>query len=153
MYMYLQWFCLLDIRDDYWTSFSAFKGFMAYITKFACVVMISLFFCCRLKTTSSFKWYLISEKWAAAWQNQQNYLCAQRRLRSAWASAQTDQSLCWALNKRLRTQCFFMRTSKTLIRLGRWPGWSESSLGAHHFVGFDMRWLKSEKFRHLKKLL
>ena len=32
--------------------------------------------------------------WAAAQQNQQNYLCAQRRLRSAWASAQTDQSLC-----------------------------------------------------------
>ena len=26
--------------------------------------------------------------WAAAWQNQQNDLCAQRRLRSAWASAQ-----------------------------------------------------------------
>ena len=31
--------------------------------------------------------------WAATWQNQQNYLCAQRRLRSAWASAQFDQSL------------------------------------------------------------
>ena len=31
-------------------------------------------------------------KWAAAWQNQQNDLCAQRRLRSAWASAQSDQS-------------------------------------------------------------
>ena len=33
--------------------------------------------------------------WTAAWQNQQNDLCAQRRLRSAWASAQSDQfSLC-----------------------------------------------------------
>ena len=31
-------------------------------------------------------------KWAAAWQNQQCDLCAQRRLRSAWASAQSDQS-------------------------------------------------------------
>ena len=30
--------------------------------------------------------------WAAAWQNQQNDLCAQRRLNSAWASAQSDQS-------------------------------------------------------------
>ena len=43
--------------------------------------------------------------WAASWQNQQNGMCAQRRLRSAWASAQSDQSL-------------------------RCPGWSESSLGA-----------------------
>ena len=32
--------------------------------------------------------------WAASWQNQQNGMCAQRRLRSAWASAQSDQSLC-----------------------------------------------------------
>ena len=33
--------------------------------------------------------------WAASWQNQQNgmKLCAQRRLRPAWASAQSDQSL------------------------------------------------------------
>ena len=27
------------------------------------------------------------QKWAATWQNQQNDLCAQRRLRSTWASA------------------------------------------------------------------
>ena len=31
----------------------------------------------------------------------------------------------------LGTQAFFMRTVKTLIRLGGCPGWSESSLGAH----------------------
>ena len=29
-----------------------------------------------------------------------------------------------------QTQAFFMRTAKTLIRLGGCPGWSESSLGA-----------------------
>ena len=34
-----------------------------------------------------------TNKWAAPWQNQQNDLCTQRRLRSAWASAQSDQSL------------------------------------------------------------
>ena len=34
--------------------------------------------------------------WATSWQNQQNGMCAQRRLRSAWASAQSDQSLCSA---------------------------------------------------------
>ena len=32
-------------------------------------------------------------KWAVSWQNQQSGMCAQRRLRSAWASAQSDQSL------------------------------------------------------------
>ena len=36
-------------------------------------------------------------KWAASWQNQQNDLCAQRRLRSAWVSAQSDQSFRSAL--------------------------------------------------------
>ena len=42
---------------------------------------------------------------------------AQRRLRSAWASAQSDQRLRFALNGWLRIQAFFMRTTKTLIRL------------------------------------
>ena len=68
-------------------------------------------------------------KWAAAWQNQHNDLCTQQRLRSAWASTQSDQSFRSALKERLRTQGFFMRTGKTLIRLGRCPGWSEYSLG------------------------
>ena len=31
--------------------------------------------------------------WAEAWQNQQNNMCTQRKLRSAWASAQSDQNL------------------------------------------------------------
>ena len=31
--------------------------------------------------------------WATLRQNQQNGMCTQRRLRSAWASAQSDQSL------------------------------------------------------------
>ena len=48
--------------------------------------------------------------------------CAQRRLRSAWAAARSDQSLRYALNGWLRSQAFFMRTAKTLIRLGGFPG-------------------------------
>ena len=59
------------------------------------------------------------------------WLCAQRRLRSAWASPQSDQSLRCAYNGSLGIQAFFMRTAKTLIRLGGCPGWSEFSLGAH----------------------
>ena len=38
---------------------------------------------------------------------------------------------CCVLNSQLRTQTFFMRTAKTLIRLDGCPGWSESSQGAH----------------------
>ena len=49
-------------------------------------------------------------------------------------SAQSDQSLRCGLNGYLRTKLFFMRTTKTLIRLGGWPGWSESSLGAHDIL-------------------
>ena len=62
---------------------------------------------------------------------QTKWLCAQRILRSAWPSAQSDQSLHCALSGQLRTQTFFMRTAKTLIRLGGCPGCSEPSLGAH----------------------
>ena len=64
-------------------------------------------------------------------------LCAQRRLRLVWACAQSGQSLRCALNGSLRIQAFFMRTAKTLIRLGGCPGcdlslrWAQS-----HFVGF-----------------
>ena len=72
---------------------------------------------------------------ATTWQNQQNE-CTQWKRRSACASDQSDQRLRCALNGLLRTQAFFMRTAKTLIRLGGCPGWSESSLGAHSLCWF-----------------
>ena len=46
-------------------------------------------------------------------QNQQNGMCAQPRLRSAWASTQSDHSLCCAINGYLRTKAFLMWTEKT----------------------------------------
>ena len=64
------------------------------------------------------------------------WVCAQRRLWSDWADAQSDQSLRCALNGKLRTQTFFVRTAKTLISLGGCPGWSESSLGTHSLCWF-----------------
>ena len=71
-------------------------------------------------------------------------LCAKRRLRLAWASAQSDQSLRFACNGKLTTQGFFMRTAKTLIRLGGCQCWYESSLGAKVILSvFDMRRLVS----------
>ena len=62
--------------------------------------------------------------------------CAQRRPRSALASAKSDQSLRCALNGYIKTQVFFKRTAKTLIRLGGCLGWSESWLGARSFCWF-----------------
>ena len=35
----------------------------------------------------------------------------------------------------------FLHAVKTLIRLSGCPGWTESSLGAHHFVAFVVLWL------------
>ena len=63
--------------------------------------------------------------------NKQNGMCAQRRLRSAWASAQSDQSLRCPHGGSLGPWLPIERTVKTLISLGGCPGWSESSLVAH----------------------
>ena len=60
--------------------------------------------------------------WAASCQNEQSD-CA--------PSEDSDQP-----RHPLRTKAFFMRTAKTLIRLGGCPGWSESSLSAHSFCWF-----------------
>ena len=78
----------------------------------------------KQRSVSFPQWSQRRRKW------QQNGMCAQRRLRSAWAAAQSDQSSpCaqWVA----KDPAFFKRTAKTLIRLGRCLGWSESSLGAH----------------------
>ena len=66
--------------------------------------------------------------WVAAWQNQQNEY-AQQRLRLAWASAQSDQSLHCPREESLGPKLPIEHTAKTLIRLGGCPAWSESSLG------------------------
>ena len=70
------------------------------------------------------------------------WVCAQRRLRSAWASAQSDQSLRCVLSGLLRIQAFFMRTAKTR------SDWADAQadlslrLAHSHFVGFVMSRLK-----------
>ena len=72
------------------------------------------------------------------------WMCAQRSLRSAWASGQSDLSLRCALSGWLRTQTFFMRTANYAD--------SQADLSSHpprlswvfagrtcQFVGFVMR--------------
>ena len=61
------------------------------------------------------------------------WLCAQQRLRSASASAQSDQSLRYPHEEALGPWLSIERTAKTRIRLGGCPGWCESSLGAQSF--------------------
>ena len=46
-----------------------------------------------------------------------------------------------SMKKRLDPQLPIEHTAKALIRLGSCPGWSESSLGTRHFVGFVVRQL------------
>ena len=77
--------------------------------------------------------------WAASSQNQQNGMCAQRRLRSAWASEKSDQSLRCALNGKLKTQAFFMRTAKSLITLANAQADLSLRWAHSHFVGFETR--------------
>ena len=64
------------------------------------------------------------------------WVCAQRRLRSAWASAQSDQSLRCPHEESLGSYLPIERKAETLIRLGGCPGWPESSLDAHSFCCF-----------------
>ena len=71
------------------------------------------------------KWFQY-ENWATAWQTQQNDQCAQRRLRSAWAPAQSAQSQRCTPEANLGPKLPNGRTAKTLIRLGGCPGWSET---------------------------
>ena len=75
--------------------------------------------------------------WAALWQNQQNGMCAQRRLRSAWASVQSDQSSLFAWRKlgSLATHWAHGEDSDQTGRIIR-PVWSESLLGARPHCWF-----------------
>ena len=70
-------------------------------------------------------------KWPSAWQNQQNNLCAQQRVRSSWASAQSDQSSLFAQWTQV-SSCGQRRL---------WSDWADaqadlSSLGAHVMFWF-----------------
>ena len=76
---------------------------------------------------------------AASWQNQQNDLCAQRRLRSAWASAQSDQSsqrAQWVAEDPM----FLHADSEDSDQTGQMPRLIWVFAGRKgHFVGFVMR--------------
>ena len=73
-----------------------------------------------LRTLSIITWWLNLSRLMT---KPTKWVCAQRRLRSAWASAQSHQSsLC--------AQCV-AKDLRFLHADSKCPGWSESSLGAH----------------------
>ena len=77
--------------------------------------------------------------WAASWQNEQND-CTQWRLRSAWASAQTDHLRC-PHEESLGPKLPIEHTAKT-DQTGRMPRLIWVFAGCTcHFVGFVMLWL------------
>ena len=65
------------------------------------------------------------------------WLCPQRRLRSAWASAQSDQSFRCPHGSSLDPLPPFMRVAKSLNRLGKCQGCSESTLGPQPLCWFS----------------
>ena len=67
--------------------------------------------------------------WTATSGNVPSDKCAQRRLKSACACAQSDQSICCMHEDTLHPWLFKMCQVKILIRLCECAGWSESSLG------------------------
>ena len=85
--------------------------------------------------------YLVSSQcriliWATSWQNQQNGMCAQWRLRSAWASAQSDQSSLSAWRK-LGSLATHGVHSEDSDQTGRMPRLIWVFAGhTCHFVGF-----------------
>ena len=70
-------------------------------------------------------------KWAASWQNQQNDCAPSEDSDQPGHPPSLIRVFAVSSMGSKRTQGFFMRTTKTLIKLGGCPGWFESSLGAH----------------------
>ena len=58
------------------------------------------------------------------------------KTQTSWASAQSDQRLRCPHKESLGAELPIKRTTKTLIRLGEYPGCPESSLGALSFCWF-----------------
>ena len=81
----------------------------------------------------------ISIIWAAARQNQQNDLCDQRRIiHPVWSVFNVRMKKSWVLSLPLSAH-------RRLISLCRCDSWSETLLGARHFVSFVVPWITDLK--------
>ena len=69
--------------------------------------------------------------WATSWQNQQNYMWAQRRLRSAWASAQSDQSIRCSHEETSSPYSYLLSAQRRL-----WSDWADAQ------ADLSLRWAR-----------
>ena len=78
------------------------------------------------------EWYKMDKinLWAATWGNVPSDTCVQQRLKSAFASLQSDQSTLHSYKETLHLWLPKIHLKKILIRLCKCAGWSESLLGA-----------------------
>ena len=75
------------------------------------------------------------DNWAMTWQDKQ-YECAPSEDSDQPGHPPSLTSLRCPHEENLGPELPIERTAKTLVRLGRCPGWSESSLGAYSFCWF-----------------
>ena len=62
----------------------------------------------------------------STWENLSSGVCEQHRRRPAWASAQTDQPLCYSLTGKYHILTCFKRNFNVLDSLCSWGDWFES---------------------------
>ena len=158
------------LNIDAWTQSSCTLNILLTSNSVVWALAKKVWMCKSCLRNSSIRWPL-DDNWAASWQNQQNDLCAQQRLSSAWASTQSHQSLRCPHEEILGPQLPIECTAKTLIRLqmkNYWVNWAHSEdsdqtgrmprliwvFARHtdHFVGFVIRRLNSS-FLHKKEIV
>ena len=97
----------------------------------------------------------LSDIWATSWQNQQNGMCTQQRLRSAWASIQRYSHVWYQMESHppslIRVCAVHMKKTWVLsyplsAQPRLWSDWADAQAELNlrwehsHFVGFVMRW-------------
>ena len=135
---------LTGIRRPLWITLHNLPGPVIFMLKLYLNLCWNNYICIDEWMFISFHWHwysIVDIKRATAWQNQQNDLCAQWRLRPAWSSAQSDQSsLCthWVA----KGPRFLWADSEDSDQTGQLP----SLRWAHRpFVGFVMLRIKCFK--------
>ena len=126
---------LLKIVCASYNLFYCMNWRVVYIKRVVCNKFLQLERLCE-RTFNHVIWPFIVTYLSRDMTKPTKWLCAQRRLRPAWASTQSDQSLRCPHEESLGPYLPVERTAKTLIRLGGCPGWSESSLDAQSFCWF-----------------
>ena len=100
-------------------------------TTFKWEMKVILFRLCLLSASPFEQKREDTNKWPGTSENVPSDTCAQRRLKSDYACAQSDQSLCCPHEETLHPWRSKLCPVKILIRLRERAVWSESSLGAH----------------------